>query len=324
MDELRQALAIAKLAVPPDWRGIEVASRTPSGRVARLRLTGSLPVTVPADAFRLAVGRAIGWERIRSDQYDVRLSDKRILFHGYGAGHGVGLCQSGAARMGELGKRYDEILRFYYPGTALGMTARGMAWQSLAGERLLLLTTQPQTDGFLVGVAERWMRELEAETGWKYRAQPQIRIYPSVAVFRDATGEPGWVAASTRGRIIRMQPAATLRAAGTLDTTLRHELLHLLTEGRARPGLPLWFREGVALALLGPPVNAAGAAPLSDPEMLEHLLTTAKTQEESRRGYKLAQAQVEFLTAKFGKAQVLGWVERGLPPDLFAQLRERR
>jgi hypothetical protein len=80
----------------------------------------------------------------------------------------------------------------------------------------------------------------------------------------------------------------------------------------------------VALALLGPPVNAAGAAPLSDPEMLEHLLTTAKTQEESRRGYKLAQAQVEFLTAKFGKAQVLGWVERGLPPDLFAQLRERR
>ncbi len=40
--------------------------------------------------------------------------------HGGGWGHGIGLCQSGAAGMaGKEGKNYKEILQFYYPGTSL-------------------------------------------------------------------------------------------------------------------------------------------------------------------------------------------------------------
>jgi SpoIID/LytB domain protein len=35
---------------------------------------------------------------------------------GAGWGHGVGLCQIGAAVMGEQGHSYDEILLHYYPG----------------------------------------------------------------------------------------------------------------------------------------------------------------------------------------------------------------
>ena len=38
----------------------------------------------------------------------------RFILHGKGWGHGVGLCQIGAAVMGEQGKTYDEILLFYY------------------------------------------------------------------------------------------------------------------------------------------------------------------------------------------------------------------
>ena len=37
-----------------------------------------------------------------------------FILHGRGWGHGVGLCQIGAAVMGEQGKTYDEILLFYY------------------------------------------------------------------------------------------------------------------------------------------------------------------------------------------------------------------
>ena len=37
--------------------------------------------------------------------------------HGAGWGHGVGLCQIGAAVMGEKGYSYREILSHYYPGT---------------------------------------------------------------------------------------------------------------------------------------------------------------------------------------------------------------
>jgi SpoIID/LytB domain protein len=42
-----------------------------------------------------------------------------FTLHGAGWGHGVGLCQIGAAVMASEGCNYREILRHYYPGTSL-------------------------------------------------------------------------------------------------------------------------------------------------------------------------------------------------------------
>ncbi len=96
------------------------------------------------------------------------------------------------------------------------------------------------------------MHESEESTGLVYRASPRLKIYPTVAAFRNSTGEPGWVAASTRGRTIQMQPSDVLREAGTLESTIRHELLHMLIDSYAAPGTPLWFREGLVLYLTAP------------------------------------------------------------------------
>ena len=41
---------------------------------------------------------------------------KAFIFHGAGWGHGVGLCQIGAAVMGEMGFLFDEILLHYFKG----------------------------------------------------------------------------------------------------------------------------------------------------------------------------------------------------------------
>jgi len=41
------------------------------------------------------------------------------LLTGAGWGHGVGLCQIGAAVMGERGYTYDQILMHYYPGAEI-------------------------------------------------------------------------------------------------------------------------------------------------------------------------------------------------------------
>jgi stage II sporulation protein D len=98
---------------------IEVVARTPSGRAERLEIRGSETTTIAASEFRLAAGRTLGWERIPSDLYTVRRSADRFVFEGYGAGHGLGLCQRGAAIMGRQGHSYLEILRYYYPGTTL-------------------------------------------------------------------------------------------------------------------------------------------------------------------------------------------------------------
>jgi SpoIID/LytB domain protein len=42
-----------------------------------------------------------------------------FLLKGAGWGHGVGLCQIGAAMMGERGYDHEQILLFYYPGAIL-------------------------------------------------------------------------------------------------------------------------------------------------------------------------------------------------------------
>ena len=48
-----------------------------------------------------------------------RWSEEGLLLEGGGWGHGVGLCQVGAARMASAGHRHQEILAFYYPGATL-------------------------------------------------------------------------------------------------------------------------------------------------------------------------------------------------------------
>lgn len=65
----------------------------------------------------------IGTTRLKSTWFQV---DKKNLnardywvFHGFGNGHGVGMCQWGAKRMGEQGFSYASILQHYYPGAML-------------------------------------------------------------------------------------------------------------------------------------------------------------------------------------------------------------
>jgi SpoIID/LytB domain protein len=47
--------------------------------------------------------------------------DNEFVLYGAGWGHGVGLCQIGAAVMADRGSTYIEILKHYYPGTTVGV-----------------------------------------------------------------------------------------------------------------------------------------------------------------------------------------------------------
>ena len=94
-------------------------TRTPSGRAHKLRLAGDTNLLIAAAALRLAVARSWNGDQVRSDLFAVRVEGGHYIFNGVGSGHGVGLCQAGAAEMGIEGKSYDEILSFYYPGTTL-------------------------------------------------------------------------------------------------------------------------------------------------------------------------------------------------------------
>jgi stage II sporulation protein D (peptidoglycan lytic transglycosylase) len=312
-EQLQRALANEGVNVPGHLRSVTVARRTASGRVEFLTVSGSRSMTVPGLTFRSAIGRNIGWDRLKSNWYDVRVAGDRIVFNGRGSGHGVGLCQIGAEVMGEEGKSYREILSFYYPGTRLGVSAQGSQWQQLSSEDVVLYTERPEHDRPLLPLATRLMHESEESTGLLYNGAAKLKAYPTVAAFRDATGEPGWVAASTRGRTIRLQPTDVLRDTGRLESTLRHELLHMLVEAHAKAGTPLWFREGLVLYLSRP-----GSAPKSGDrfesvDALNKALHNPASEQEMRQAYAEAEARVSRLVTQQGRAQVVGWLQNGLP-----------
>jgi SpoIID/LytB domain protein len=70
----------------------------------------------------LEIRRALSETHLYSSAFEVEKSAQttehgapaEFSLHGKGWGHGVGLCQIGAAVMGEKGYRYDEILLYYY------------------------------------------------------------------------------------------------------------------------------------------------------------------------------------------------------------------
>lgn len=68
--------------------------------------------TIPVNKFRELVGFSVIW----SNDFSVKKSGGSFVFEGKGAGHGVGVCQWGMAKMAKLGKSYREILNFYLKG----------------------------------------------------------------------------------------------------------------------------------------------------------------------------------------------------------------
>jgi stage II sporulation protein D len=310
--ELQRALAAEAVIVPGQLHAIAVLQRTPSGRVEFLAVTGSQRITVPGVAFRAAVGHHIGWDRLKSNWYDVRVESDKIVFNGRGSGHGVGLCQVGAEVMGEEGRSYREILAFYYPGTRLGVSAQATPWQQLSSQDAVLFTTRPDRDRTLLPMATHMMHEAEGKTGLVYNDAARLKVYGTVAAFRDATGEPGWVAASTRGRTIRMQPTDVLQDAGILEASLRHELLHMLIEQHAKPGTPLWLREGLVL-YLGQPSGSTKSGKFENVSALEKALRYPANEQQMREAYADALARVSKLIEQNGTATVFRWLQEGLP-----------
>ncbi len=73
-----------------------------------------------ADLLVRSLDRALGRGVIRSARFSVRHEAGGVLLNGSGHGHGVGLCQAGAALRADRGDSFEEILRAYFPAAAVG------------------------------------------------------------------------------------------------------------------------------------------------------------------------------------------------------------
>jgi len=355
--DLDRALRASVIATPAGWDLVVILSRGPSGRAQQLELGGgnSPNARVSASSFRFAVDRALGWNKIRSEMFAVTNHGDRITFSGKGAGHGVGLCQEGAEEMAREGKSYREILSFYFPGTHLGpMQAispvpavahdhrvpagapvapvdeaqaappkhEQLRWQQRSDERFDLISTEPERDPSLLAVAERILQENESSTQRKLDFRVRLQVFPTMDSYRDTTGQPGWVAATTRGHTIRLQPLIELQRRSVLESTLRHELFHLLIEQQARGGTPLWFREGLVLYL-----SSLGDGDAADPpgtadtamtgERMDAILASPGSGAEAQKAYAAARGRVAGLAEKYGRHTVLSWLSAGIPRDVI-------
>ena len=105
-------------------RALEPVARGTSGRLWKLRVVGEKSTRVIGK--ELAIRYALSESCLYSSAFVVEYGDPdaegyptTFTLHGAGWGHGVGLCQIGAAVMGAQGIPYDKILAHYFPGSRL-------------------------------------------------------------------------------------------------------------------------------------------------------------------------------------------------------------
>ena len=112
-----------------DIQSIEPVERGVSGRITRLRIQGSKRDMIIGK--ELVIRKAFSQSHLYSSAFIVETEKDtsgaitHFTLKGAGWGHGVGLCQIGAAVMSAKGYDYKQILLHYFPGTQLQTIENG-------------------------------------------------------------------------------------------------------------------------------------------------------------------------------------------------------
>jgi len=98
-------------------------ARGPSGRISKLKIVGTKESAVVGK--ELEIRRCLSTTHLLSSAFVVSTKTspdsrpERFILNGGGWGHGVGLCQIGAAVMAKQGFNCEEILAHYFPGARI-------------------------------------------------------------------------------------------------------------------------------------------------------------------------------------------------------------
>jgi stage II sporulation protein D len=285
-------------------RELTVAKRDQTGRAELVSIVGSQRRVINGWDFKLIVGRALGWNVLKSSRFTVSRSGSDFVFRGSGFGHGLGLCQEGASEMAQRGYNYNQILAKYFPGTMVGPQSNVRS-PSKSRSSSRFRVTFPETDA---REAERILSLLEANRNVLQRRLSTAGVefqFPTVEIvinkstgdFVGRTGMPPWAAAATHNNRIELQPLSLLKRRGILETTLRHELVHVVIDAVGGNRTPRWLAEGIALHLAGEGklLEQERNAVALRPKELEDKLANAKTAAEMKQAYAAAYRTVREL-----------------------------
>ena len=119
-DLLRALESDPRTKVGGSLTNVAVSRRDASGRAELITIDGARRRTVKGWDLKIVVGRALGWNLLKSSRFEISRSGSDYVFRGSGFGHGLGLCQEGAHVMARRGAGYQQILAKYFPGTRVG------------------------------------------------------------------------------------------------------------------------------------------------------------------------------------------------------------
>ncbi|BCS32992.1 hypothetical protein TBR22_A22170 [Luteitalea sp. TBR-22] len=273
-------------------RDVRIEARAAGGMPTRLALDGLAPASIDATTFRHVVGRAIGWDVLKSHTFEVTRTGRGYRFTGLGKGHGAGLCLRGATVLAARGDSLAEVLDTYVPGASL------QARQDIVALRVPS-AWEPQAATLLARARRQLALERHA-LGVVDGRDVRVEIHPTREAYQRATGRAWWTGASTRalgGKRYRIDvaPMPGQPSITAIEATLAHEFVHVLTWPLLASG-PAWLAEGLAHGV------ARGAlAPRQD--------GPCPTDDEIRRPGSL-----ERMQEVYGRAA--GCVARALPDGL--------
>jgi SpoIID/LytB domain protein len=250
-------------------RNVRIASRNSSGRVARLKVDGLRPEEISGQDLRTALGRTLGWQHLKSTTFELHRTGRMYRFSGHGSGHGVGMCVIGSARLAARGASAEAILARYFPGLEISTPGvkprRETAHVSDAGIRrpiktgtgsdpAAVLVSLPDDDEgqreVIVRQALRARDDLARTLGVAAPPSVTLRFHPTTDDYEQVTGQPWFTSGAVVKNELHLLPLAVLRDRGVLDRTIRHELVHILTDATLGKR-PVWVREGAAIYFAG-------------------------------------------------------------------------
>ena len=166
--------------------------------------------------------------------------------------------------------------------------------------------------GFLESNRAELLRRVSA-------AGVQVR-FPNVEVFINETtgdfvgrtGMPAWAVAATKNNHIEVQPLSLLKQRRILETTLRHELVHVLIDSMGNGQTPRWLAEGMAIHLAGEGkmIERYQQKNSMSVESVERALASAKSAAEMRSAYAGAYKLVKDLIQAEGEEKVWATIRR--------------
>ncbi len=292
-------------------RELTVAHYDQTGRAELIEIAGDRQKQISGWEFKLIVGRALGWNVLKSSRFNVSRSGSQFVFRGGGFGHGLGLCQEGSHVMAQRGQSYQQILAHYFPGTSLNeyrseTATRGTSHFRIVHPRTIETRDLESVLSLLESTRSDLLRRVSAAGLQPRFPDLEIVINETTGDFVGRTGMPPWAAAATRHNTVELQPLKLLKQRRILETTLRHELVHVLIDALGNGQTPRWLTEGMAVYFAGegrlvdnqPQINSLS------PPTVEQALASAKSATDMRHAYAAAYNLVKQLIRSEGENKV--------------------